>query len=94
MYARITRASSLFSAKSVSLNQRASSVWSKVVKGPEDPILGVSVAFNKDPSPQKINLGVGAYRDDKGKPFVLECVKRVMHFSQYHQALSDRKKND
>ncbi|EFA75395.1 aspartate aminotransferase [Heterostelium album PN500] len=51
--------------------------WSKVQKGPEDPILGVSVAFNKDTSPSKINLGVGAYRDENGKPFVLDCVKKA-----------------
>jgi len=30
-----------------------------------------------DSNPNKINLGVGAYRDDNGKPFVLESVKKV-----------------
>ena len=25
----------------------------------------------------QINLGVGAYRDDNGQPFVLECVRRA-----------------
>jgi len=53
------------------------SAWSKVEKGPEDPILGVTVAFNKDTHPKKINLGVGAYRDDAGKPFVLACVREA-----------------
>jgi len=47
-----------------------------VEKGPEDPILGVTVAFNKDTNPKKINLGVGAYRDDNGKPFILSCVRQ------------------
>jgi len=56
---------------------RNKSVWSKVVKGPEDPILGVTVAFNKDTNANKINLGVGAYRDDNGKPFVLDCVRKA-----------------
>ncbi|EGG14038.1 aspartate aminotransferase [Cavenderia fasciculata] len=51
--------------------------WSHVQKGPEDPILGVTVAFNKDTSPSKINLGVGAYRDDNNKPYVLEAVKKA-----------------
>jgi aspartate aminotransferase len=51
--------------------------WSHVEMGPPDPILGISVAFKKDPSPAKMNLGVGAYRDDNGQPFVLECVKRA-----------------
>ena len=45
--------------------------------GPPDPILGVSEAFKRDTSPKKMNLGVGAYRDDHGKPFVLDCVRKV-----------------
>jgi len=49
--------------------------WSQVPKGPEDPNIGITVAYNKDQSPSKINLGVGAYRDDSGKPFVLESVR-------------------
>jgi len=53
------------------------SVWQTVTQGPEDPILGVTIAYNKDTSPIKINLGAGAYRDDQGKPFVLECVKKA-----------------
>jgi len=57
--------------------KRSNSVWSKVQMGPEDPILGVSVAFNKDTDTRKINLGVGAYRDDNGKPFVLPSVREA-----------------
>lgn len=45
--------------------------------GPPDPILGVSEAVKKDTNPKKMNLGVGAYRDDQGKPFVLSCVRKV-----------------
>lgn len=65
--------------------------WSGVPMGPPDPILGVtyvdvytqfyslmfSVAWRNDPHPDKLNLGVGAYRDDNGNPFVLECVKEA-----------------
>lgn len=43
--------------------------------GPPDAILGVTEAFKKDSNPNKINLGVGAYRDDQGKPYVLPSVK-------------------
>lgn len=57
---------------------RSISAWNAVQKGPEDPILGITVAFNKDTNPKKVNLGVGAYRDDNGKPFVLECVREVI----------------
>eukprot|EP01051_Picozoa_sp_SAG22_P014104 SAG22_NODE_1667_length_3851_cov_1.673774_1_plen_428_part_00 len=42
--------------------------------GPADPILGLSEQFAKDTFPQKISLGVGAYRDDNGKPYVLDSV--------------------
>ncbi|RWS25376.1 aspartate aminotransferase-like protein [Leptotrombidium deliense] len=45
--------------------------------GPPDAILGVTEAYKKDTNPKKISLGVGAYRDDNGKPFVLPSVKRA-----------------
>ena len=44
---------------------------------PRDPILGVTEAYNADPNPNKVNLGVGVYTDDAGKVPVLECVRRV-----------------
>lgn len=30
-----------------------------------------------------MNLGVGAYRDDAGKPFVLSCVRKVNIISEF-----------
>lgn len=45
--------------------------------GPPDAILGVTEAFKRDQNPKKINLGVGAYRDDNGKPFLLPSVLKV-----------------
>ncbi|KNA06712.1 hypothetical protein SOVF_178490 isoform A [Spinacia oleracea] len=53
------------------------SVFANVVQAPEDPILGVTVAYNKDPSPAKLNLGVGAYRTEEGKPIVLNVVRKA-----------------
>ncbi|KAL4579477.1 hypothetical protein LXL04_015625 [Taraxacum kok-saghyz] len=53
------------------------SVFANVVRAPEDPILGVTVAYNKDPSPVKLNLGVGAYRTEEGKPLVLNVVRKA-----------------
>ncbi|XP_049413561.1 aspartate aminotransferase, cytoplasmic [Solanum stenotomum] len=55
----------------------ADSVFAHVVHAPEDPILGVTVAYNKDSSPVKVNLGVGAYRTEEGKPLVLNVVRRA-----------------
>ena len=40
--------------------------WHAVPMAPPDPILGVAVAFNADPNPHKINLGIGAYRTAEG----------------------------
>jgi aspartate aminotransferase, mitochondrial len=45
-------------------------------------ISGVTEAFKADKDPRKINLGVGAYRDGNGKPYVLESVKKVCHASK------------
>lgn len=58
-------------------SRSASTWWTGLEMGPPDPILGVTEAFKKDTNPKKINLGVGAYRDDDGKPFVLPCVKEA-----------------
>lgn len=42
---------------------------------PADPILGLTVAYNQDPNPDKINLGVGVYKDADGRTPVLQAVK-------------------
>jgi aspartate aminotransferase len=56
---------------------RYASRWTadRVPMGPADPILGLTDAFNKDTFDKKINLGVGAYRDDNGKPYMLPSIK-------------------
>lgn len=43
--------------------------------GPPDVILGITEAYKKDPDSSKVNLGVGAYRDDEGKPFILPSIR-------------------
>lgn len=55
-------------------HSRCMSLWSHVPMGPPDPILGVSEAFKRDTHPKKLNLGVGAYRDDNNKPTILKSV--------------------
>lgn len=37
---------------------------------PPDGILKLSAMFKEDKDPRKVNLGIGAYRDDEGSPFV------------------------
>ncbi|KAM7254898.1 hypothetical protein ACFE04_020139 [Oxalis oulophora] len=40
-------------------------------------VIEVTVAYNKDTSPNKLNLGVGAYRTEEGKPVVLNVVRKA-----------------
>ena len=42
---------------------------------PPDAILGLTEAFKADPNPNKINLGVGVYKDQDGKTPVFSAVK-------------------
>ncbi len=52
--------------------------WFTGVKmGPPDAILGITEAYKRDSNPQKVNLGVGAYRDDAGKPYILGTVLKA-----------------
>jgi aromatic-amino-acid transaminase len=53
----------------------AAPLLSAIEMAPRDPILGVTEAFNADPNPRKVNLGVGVYTDDDGKVPLLECVR-------------------
>ena len=55
----------------------APSLLATVELAPRDPILGVTEAYNADPNPRKVNLGVGVYCDDTGKVPLLECVRRA-----------------
>lgn len=50
------------SRASAGLQAVYASTWSGVQQGPPDAILGITEAFKADSFPEKINLGVGAYR--------------------------------
>jgi aspartate/tyrosine/aromatic aminotransferase len=51
--------------------------FAHVQMAPADPILSLTTGFKNDKDPKKVNLGVGAYRDNNGKPFVFPIVKKV-----------------
>ena len=42
-----------------------------------DSILGLMTQYRADPSAQKVDLGVGVYRDLNGNTPILECVRRT-----------------
>lgn len=52
-------------------------MFEKVVAAPADPILGLTEEFKKDPCENKINLGVGIYKDESGQTPVLATVKKA-----------------
>ena len=51
--------------------------FSQIAQAPADPILGLTEAFNNDPNPRKVNLGVGVYQDGNGKVPVLKAVREA-----------------
>lgn len=55
-----------------------------VPQAPEDPLFGLMAAFRNDPDANKVDLGIGAYRDDNAKPWVLPVVKQVRECSPTH----------
>jgi aspartate/tyrosine/aromatic aminotransferase len=52
-------------------------MFETITPAPADAILGLTEAFQRDPNPNKVNLGVGVYRDGKGNTPVLVSVKRA-----------------
>jgi aspartate aminotransferase len=51
--------------------------WEMVSPAPTDAVYKLTAAFKADTFPRRINLGVGAYRDDDGKPWVLPVVRKA-----------------
>lgn len=48
----------------------SSSLFDSIIEAPADPILGTAVAYKADKHPDKVNLGIGAYRTDEGVPYL------------------------
>ncbi|WFC99402.1 aspartate transaminase [Malassezia yamatoensis] len=55
-----------------------SDVWKDVPMASPDMILQLVVDFKNDSDSKKVNLGVGAYRDEQGKPWVLPSVHQAI----------------
>merc|ERR1711892_1237871 len=51
--------------------------FSTVEAAPPIEVFQLSRDFQADPNPKKVSLGVGAYRTDEGKPWILPCVKKA-----------------
>uniref|UniRef100_A0A8C4DXH3 Aspartate aminotransferase n=2 Tax=Dicentrarchus labrax TaxID=13489 RepID=A0A8C4DXH3_DICLA len=55
----------------------AMSIFSDVPQAPPVAVFKLTADFREDSHPQKVNLGVGAYRTDDCQPWVLPVVKKV-----------------
>ncbi len=55
---------------------------------PADPILGLLAKYREDVNPQKIDLGVGVYKNEAGHTAILNCVKKA---EQHRLATEDSK---
>jgi aspartate/tyrosine/aromatic aminotransferase len=53
------------------------SIFAEIKTAPADPILGMKQLFLADSDPRKVNVSIGAYRTDEGKPYVLKCVREA-----------------
>ncbi|GMH36950.1 hypothetical protein BSKO_04823 [Bryopsis sp. KO-2023] len=56
---------------------RQASFWANVPQLPADKVFSVAGEFFNDPYPQKMNIGLGAYRTEDGKPHILDVVQKV-----------------
>ncbi|MBH3010674.1 aspartate/tyrosine/aromatic aminotransferase [Serratia marcescens] len=55
-------------------------MFEKTTAAPADPILGLTDIFRADARPNKINLGIGVYKDETGKTPVLTSVKKAEQY--------------
>ena len=51
--------------------------FSHVKEAPPDEIFNTGIRYRADKDPKKVDLGVGAYRSDEGKPLVLSVVRKA-----------------
>ena len=52
-------------------------MFQAIERAPDDPILGLSEEFKKDPRTDKVNLSVGIYCNEQGQTTVLDVVKKA-----------------
>lgn len=55
-------------------------MFNKLTAMPADPILGLLTQYREDTHPQKVDLGVGVYKDPTGVTPILSCVKKAEKF--------------
>ncbi|WP_345831281.1 amino acid aminotransferase [Erwinia sp. HDF1-3R] len=64
-------------------------MFERIAAAPADPILGLADLFRADDRPNKINLGIGVYKDETGNTPVLTSVKKA----EQHLLENEKTKN-
>eukprot|EP00747_Dinoflagellata_sp_TGD_P037402 gnl/TRDRNA2_/TRDRNA2_139057_c0_seq1.p1 gnl/TRDRNA2_/TRDRNA2_139057_c0~~gnl/TRDRNA2_/TRDRNA2_139057_c0_seq1.p1 ORF type:complete len:251 (-),score=41.59 gnl/TRDRNA2_/TRDRNA2_139057_c0_seq1:354-1106(-) len=73
--ARLTRLSGGRLTDGKRANASAANLWQGAVSAPPDPILSLVEAYKSSTAARKVNLAQGAYRDETGKPVVLQSTR-------------------
>ncbi|EEQ37363.1 Aspartate aminotransferase, cytoplasmic [Clavispora lusitaniae] len=51
--------------------------FSQITELPPDPLFGLKARYVGDSRTDKVDLGIGAYRDNNGKPWILPAVRKA-----------------
>lgn len=63
-------------------------MFSRLPELPADPLLGLIGLYRDDPNPNKVDLGVGVYRDEQGHTAIMSAVQQAQ---KIHLANEDSK---
>ena len=70
---------------------KVDSIFASAPRIPKDAIFALTAQYTQDPSPAKVNLGQGAYRDNEAQPWILPSVaearRRVFNRKLDHEYL-------
>lgn len=74
---RSATSTAAFALENPSAKAAKPSFISSIPEGPPDAILGIAEAFKLCTDERKVNVCIGAYRDNQGKPWILPSVKKA-----------------
>ncbi|WP_027857067.1 amino acid aminotransferase [Marinobacterium jannaschii] len=61
-------------------------MWQQLDVGATDPILQMLAAYHADPNPDKIDLGIGVYKDSAGNTPIFKAVKKAEKWLLKHES--------
>lgn len=58
-------------------NMKTKTLFKNISKLPNDALFAIKGRMDVDTRPHKVGLGIGAYRDNNGKPWILPSVRKA-----------------